>query len=116
MDFQCHVQNFKWEAQHGSLKESDTLLTIQGKLKEAVTVWKDPVEFLIKLCEDVKKKEELTAEFNRKVQENAHHKEVTEKQIGEIEGDVDGAVECSLMASQKPNIKMSKMSDLEDGS
>lgn len=56
MDFQCHVQNFKWEAQHGSLKESDTLLTIQGKLKEAVTVWKDPVEFLIKLCEDVKKK------------------------------------------------------------
>lgn len=31
-----------------------TLLTIQGKLKEAVTVWKDPVEFLIKLCEDVK--------------------------------------------------------------
>lgn len=33
-----------------------TLLTIQGKLKEAVTVWKDPVEFLIKLCEDVKQK------------------------------------------------------------
>lgn len=55
MDFQCHVQNFKWKAQHGSLKESDTLVTIQEKLKEAVTVWKDLVEFLIKLCEDVKK-------------------------------------------------------------
>lgn len=72
MDFQCqcHVQNFKWEAKHGSLKESDTLLTIQKTLNEAVTVWKDPVEFLIKLCEDVKKKKKEGGTHSRVQPEN----------------------------------------------